>query len=289
MLRRRPAVISNEIRLKRSQHAGSFLVVEGRDDRLFIERYVDDSCNLVVAEGKESVREVVQILDEVEFTGVVGLVDADFDTIEGVSEGSLNIVSTDVHDLEASLLRSPALDRVVGELGSKAKIEAFGREVRDVLLEAATPLGSLRWISRRDGLGLRFSGINYRACVDSATLQLDIWKMIQEIKNRSQRPEIDASELETKIQQVVAAGHDGWHVCSGEDLVAILSVGLRSAVGSNSAQAVAPEVLRRLLRLALDEAEFQRLRICLFVREWEERNSGYRIFRTPEMPTDPAA
>ena len=40
-LRRRPVVIANEIRLKRSQHPGAFLVVEGRDDRLFWERYID--------------------------------------------------------------------------------------------------------------------------------------------------------------------------------------------------------------------------------------------------------
>ena len=38
---RSATVRANAIRLKRQEHGGSFLVVEGRDDRLFFEQFVD--------------------------------------------------------------------------------------------------------------------------------------------------------------------------------------------------------------------------------------------------------
>ena len=40
-------------------------------------------------------------------------------------------------------------------------------------------------------------------------------------------------------------------VCYGADMVEILAQGLRKTLGTNSAQAVAPEVVRRCLRLRL--------------------------------------
>ena len=38
---RRPEVHANAIRLKRQEYGGTFLVVEGRDDRLFFEQFID--------------------------------------------------------------------------------------------------------------------------------------------------------------------------------------------------------------------------------------------------------
>src|SRR5712691_9695166 len=107
MISRRPVVIANEIRMKRSQHAGAFLVVEGRDDRLFCDRFTSSAdCKLVVAEGKTSVCEVIEILEDSGFVGSVGLVDSDFDRILTPELMRSNIVATDAHVLESILIRS---------------------------------------------------------------------------------------------------------------------------------------------------------------------------------------
>src|SRR6267378_656553 len=98
---RRPVFIANEIRLKRSHHPGAFLVLEGRDDRLLNEVLTDrGACQIVVGEGKERVLDIVSILEHDGFPGVLGLVDADFDRINGVAYGP-NVVVTDGHDLES--------------------------------------------------------------------------------------------------------------------------------------------------------------------------------------------
>jgi hypothetical protein len=69
-LPRSAVVIANEIRLRRSQHRGTFVIVEGRNDRLFYERFVDiQQCKFVVADGKEKVCEIYVFLTQMAFWG----------------------------------------------------------------------------------------------------------------------------------------------------------------------------------------------------------------------------
>src|SRR6267142_3183576 len=186
-----PAVdIANDIRLRRSQHRGTFVIVEGSNDRLLYERFFDvQQCKFVVAEGKEKVCEVIRILDAGGFRGVLGIVDADFDLLDEIPASSLNVIRGDCHDLEAMLVRSPALDRVLREFGSEGKIQRFvaqaGAEIRHVLLTAATPLGYLRWHSLRSDLRLRFDGLLFPRFVDMARLTVDRAQLITTVKNHS--------------------------------------------------------------------------------------------------------
>ena len=199
MIHQRAVEIADEIRLTRSQHSGSFLVVEGRDDRLFMQNFTDRSaCNIVVAEGKENVCTVVSILDDDNFTGVLGLIDADFDRIENVQSRGPNILMPEYHDLETMLLCSSALDRVLAEFGSQEKLATFEEEVLEGLLSRALPLGYLRLYSARKSLNLRFDGMTYSAWVDRASFDVRIDRLINEVKNRySKMPAITPAKYVT--------------------------------------------------------------------------------------------
>lgn len=277
---RRPVAIANAIRLKRSDHKGCFLVVEGRDDRLFFEQFTDHTtCHIVVAETKEKVVQIIQILDNTNFPGVVGIIDADFDRIEGHEWGSTNLIPLETHDLEALLIRSPALDRVLVEFGSHEKIEAFEHDIREALVASALPIGCLRLHSRRAGLNLKFQGLRYSSCVNSASLIIDRPTLVQEVKNRSQRPDLSSDELERAIQAIEQSIQEPWQMCTGDDLVSILAVGLTKALGTNSTTAVQSEVLRRSLRLAYEASDFANSQLVRELHSWIERNPGFRMFR----------
>jgi hypothetical protein len=72
-LPRSAVVIANEIRLRRSQHRGTFVIVEGRDDRLFYERFFDlQQCKFIVADGKAKVCEVYAFLTQIASVGFWG-------------------------------------------------------------------------------------------------------------------------------------------------------------------------------------------------------------------------
>ena len=114
MIPRSAHVIANEIRMKRSHYHGPFLVVEGRDDRLFLQKFISrDTCNIVVAQNKDTVRYAIRILDDNGFAGALGIVDADFDRIQNIQTGYSNVLMYQHHDLETMLLCSPALRHVL--------------------------------------------------------------------------------------------------------------------------------------------------------------------------------
>ena len=278
MISRRSVVIANEIRLKRSQHQGTFWVVEGRDDRLLCQRFFDPaSCKIVVAEDKARVCDVVRILDQGGFAGVIGLVDSDFDRIEGRAAISPNIVFTDLHDLECMLLRSTALEALLTEFGSREKLERFNQDIRETLLAAASPIGHLRLYSERCGLALRFDGLNYSRCIDEQSLEISERALVDEVKNRSNRPDIPVETLLGAIGEIEARADDPWQICVGTDLLGILSIGLRRTLGNNTAGSVRDENLRRALRLAYTADEFAETELRQLLKGWEANNAPFKI------------
>ena len=213
-MRRSPTGRANAIRLKRQVHKGCFLVVEGRDDRLFCEQFIDDeACSVIVAEGKDNVVATIEMLEADGFPGVAGIVDADFDHIEGDGCSSDNIITLETVDLEALLIRSSALDRVMVELGSRKKIAKFGRGVRETLLAAAMPIGCLRLHSLRAGLNLRFQDFKYATCLDAQSLTIHIRSLVRKMANRSQRSHLPCQDVVREIVVIQASMDDHWLIC----------------------------------------------------------------------------
>lgn len=282
---RSPDSIANKIILTR-QYPGkellSFLIVEGDTDRNFYKTFVDnDKCEITIAYSKRAAVQVLSILEKEEFPGALVIVDADFDILEGKFPPSRNVLFTDTHDLETMLMRSPAFEKVLGEFGSEEKIGQFtrtaGKDVRAMLLECSIPIGYLRWVSLREDLALRFEDIDFTRFIDRETLTIDQQNFIQTVKNKSQRHDIADTRLKAGIQDVKDDTHDPWHICCGHDLVSILSIGLRKAIGNGNANDVKSEFLERSLRLAFERSHFYRTHLYLSIQSWEKANEPYMI------------
>ncbi|HAG84438.1 MAG TPA: hypothetical protein DCL61_25610 [Cyanobacteria bacterium UBA12227] len=275
---------ANAIRLRRSSFSGAFLLVEGRSDKIFYERFVDKvACEVVTVSGKPSsklrVIAVLEILEKSSFQGILAIVDADFDRLETSAHNSANLLRTDTHDLETMLLKSFALDKVIAEFGSEEKITKFGRDVRTALLEAGASVGYLLWISKCDGLNLTFEGITFSKFIDEQTLQIDELGLIQEVKNKSQAFSLKNEDLQQRLISQKSNNHDPWQVCCGHNLVEILSLGLRKAIASTKAADVEPSSLERNLRLAYEEAYFRKTQLYLDIRAWERNNQPFKVLR----------
>jgi Protein of unknown function (DUF4435) len=272
--------IANKIRLRREISSSTFLLVEGSSDKVFYERFVDKLvCELETATGKIRVINVLEILDKSNFSGVLGIVDADFDRLESLSHNSPNLLLTDTHDLETMLINSPALDKVVREFGSEDKISKFGMDVRTALTKAGMSIGYLRWISHRDRLNLTFSGIKYSKFIKEQNLQLDELGLIQEVKNKSQAS-FDNKDIQQRIAKQKNDCHDCLQVCCGHDLVEILSLGLRKAIGTMKSKSseIEPESLERSLRLAYEEVYFRQTQLYANICQWENNNALFQVF-----------
>ena len=127
-----PGTLVAEIKMSRMSHGGAFLIVEGNDDVRFwtppSRRHAD--CELVDGEGKQNVIGGIQKLDDASFAGVLGIVDSDYDPLNGIAIGSDNLLLTDAHDLECLLCRSSALDKVLTKYGNRSKIRTVREQNR---------------------------------------------------------------------------------------------------------------------------------------------------------------
>ncbi len=275
-----PVELANEIRMLNSQHSGAILLVEGRDDRLFMERFTNrDACIIVPTRGKDNVLETIAILDAANVPGVLGMVDADLERVLGGFSDSANIVMPEYHDLETMLMCSPALERVLVEYGSRTRIENFGEDVLEAMIERALLPGYLRLLSQQEQLGLKFQCMSYSSWIDHRTLSSSIPRLIQHIKNRSQRPELSSDELENELIGASSQELDRREICNGDDLVGVLSVALRRVLGDPRSGAPNSEVLRRSLRLAYTEDDLKNSYLGQAIQEWESEQTHYTILR----------
>lgn len=280
-----PNFIANQIRLlrDRSQYTGySFLIAEGDTDARVWKNLVDSTkCRVEIAHNKDNAVQVLNILEQAHFAGVLAVVDADFDILEGTVSVSQNLLFTDTHDLETMLLKSPALEKVLAEHGSEDKIKGFGKDVRQTLLESAKIIGYLRWASLKFDYCLKFEDLAFNKFVDKETLALNESNLIKTIKNNSQKLGLDETEVKTKMDSLKTNAHDMWYICCGHDMIAILSIALCKALGSCNSKQVEPNILEKDLRLAYESSHFRLTKLYIAIQTWEQTNQPFHVRSNP--------
>ncbi len=278
--------IANDIRMTRSQYAGAFLLVEGEtaDLRVYKRLFDVEACQIIPAHGKANAIEALDILEQDTFLGALAIVDADFWRLEGKELSSENLFITDSHDLETMLLQSPALEKLLDEFGSANKIATFTKQrgvpLRQALLDIGRPLGYFRWISLQHSYELTFNNITFSRFVDKKTLALDTVRLIQTVKNKSGRHDLNEATLQKQINEAASEAHASWDICSGHDLVIILSLGLGRVLGSNKAEEVKPELLEKFLRTGYEVIYFSATQLYHALQQWEANNPSFRVFPT---------
>ena len=270
-----PGTLVAEIKMGRMSHDGAFLIVEGKNDIRFWtqRRHVD--CELVDGESKPNVVGGIQRLDAASFPGVLGIVDSDYDTLNGISIESENLLLTDAHDLECLLCRSSALDKVLAEYGCHPKIERFeneaGTDVRTGLLERALIFGRLRWAAVRCDPVIGLKKIRVPQFVNENT-----WVVDHEELLRAALPDSPdhALAMTRRIGELPEA--DPWYVARGHDMVAILRIGLRRTLGEIRPNVGVKEI-GKALRLAMTPGDLQATKLWADMRTWETANHPYMV------------
>ncbi|MEZ2240709.1 DUF4435 domain-containing protein [Microcoleus sp.] len=280
-----PSYIANQIRLLRNQPKfteHSFLIAEGDTDARVWKNLVDSTkCRVEIAHNKDNAVQVLNILEQGNFAGVLAVVDADFDILEGTVSVSQNLLFTDTHDLETMLLKSPALEKVLAEHGSEDKIKLFAKDIRQTLLESAKVIGYLRWASLKFDYCLKFEGLEFKKFVDEKILALNESKLIKTLKDKSQKLGLDDREIQQKMDSLKTNTQDIWYICCGHDMIAILSIALCKALGSCNSKQVEPNVLEINLRLAYESGHFRLTKLYIAIQTWEQTNQPFQVLSNP--------
>ena len=275
--------IVNKARMMRTQYTGTILIVEGSTDaRVYGHLVSETECKVIHATGKDKAISALNILEEGVFDGVLTIVDADFQRLDGIEPDSSNLLLTDSHDLETMILHSDALDNVLSEFGSAIEIAKLGRPIRDVLLEGGLTIGYLRWLSSpaKDNLSLKFKGLSFDKFVDEKTLRVSIDNLIRELKTNSKSSALDENATKLKIMALDREGNDPWQVCLGHDLVQILSIGLISVFGNpRRGKTATPDQIDVALRLTYNYSHFCLTKLHNSIKGWETANPTFRVLR----------
>jgi hypothetical protein len=275
-----------EAKMVRTTFSGTIAFVEGSTDERLIEKFVDaEECYLLVAFGKENAAGAVDILISDGTKGILAIVDADHSNVTGENAASENLLVTEAYDLEMLVIQSDAFERVLSEYGSGGKIAAFLKtnqhsSLRELLVDRCIPLGMLRLMSRNTNppLNLKFEGLKLKGIVDGATLNINTRRLVASVVNNTAKPGLDPVQIEKDLEEALTkATPDRYQLCCGHDVAEVLGIGLRKALGSRVEAIACGEHIESALRLAYELRDFAKTRLYSLIRDWELRNSPYRV------------
>jgi hypothetical protein len=195
-------------------------------------------------------------LDEEPTSGIVCVADRDFDAADVQWAESTTVVFYDGADLEAMIVESNALDRVLEEWASKRKLERAGGAdgVRKLLAERTQPLAILRAANARKNLGLPFDELPIPALVEKSQARIKEESLI----GRLASARIGRNDLEELLAQEEPKCLDtGRPLRRGKDLMALLAVMLRRMIGNLGHQQARDDFVERTMRLALASGDFE--------------------------------
>jgi hypothetical protein len=277
------AILAGDARMRRTVFKGAFLFVEGESDDRFYGIFTDRRhCQIIICHGRENLFDACNTLDEAGFAGFLGIADADFSHLEGKSPPIANIIFTDFHDAECLMLQGQALGRVFLEFSSEARLsewrQTHGIDPRTHLITLCVTIGNLLWHSLAEGLNLSFDKLEAKEFVGRHDLVLEAESLVQHVKNKSNRHDIQNEALLSGIESRRRLNGNEWQVLRGHDFVDLLHHALRHAWGN---QNVSRDRLEQGLRLAFPESEFATSGLFRRIKAWELANSPFRILNDP--------
>lgn len=250
------AELLSRLRLDREARIRGVLVVEGKSDRSVLATTIGiDRRQIFRLGGRVNVLRAAQRLDEAPLPGVVLVADRDFEGTDSEGATFAWLVYYDRADLESMMLESPALERFLDEWASAEKLAEFGglSVVRATLEKALREVSVLRRENAAQGLGILFDEIDLRAVfeADGSVKELSL---VGRVANASAR---GSDEIRTLMgKEPGACPHTGACLVRGKDAMEVLSVLLRKAIGSLSAQQVKGAFVEKSMRLTMLPGDF---------------------------------
>jgi hypothetical protein len=115
--------------------------------------------------------------------------------------------------------------------------------------------------------------------VDRDSLQIDLERLIEHAKNKSNRHDLDSAELKTGMTALESSKPQLWQVVRGSDFIELLGYALRYSLASCPAIDVSLARLEQCLRLAYSAEEFASTELFKAIMAWQQLNTPYIILK----------
>lgn len=276
------ATIANAVSLVRASHRQSAVVlVEGADDARLYRKFIlpRPHVQVVYCEGKLILRETIDLLAMRGIDGVVGICDADFDRVIGSIHPS-NVLLTDCHDAEMSIVYSDAFEHAIRELQSEDPSRIFRADhivARDDVVDLALHIARLRLRSCVEDLRLNFKALDPGSYL-AVTGSFELDSFVSDLLSVSSGCTLTNAELCSTALSV--SDLDPAQIANGHDFSALLDAATALAMERSR---VGNSVVEAMMRLSYDSGSFARSDLARALRAWEE-TAGFEILQTEACP-----
>ncbi len=268
-------VLISKIKMKNiSKDNQVIILVEGDSDSRFYKNYFHKKiCKIKFPMGgnnnKANAIKTLEKLTEEDYK-VIALLDADFDHLEKKKLLYDTLFLTDTHDLETMILSTNALEKIINESDNSNKLAEMKEPIVQILLRTGKWIGYIRWFNKQENYALKFSSLDYGKFIKlgSAQIDIDLNKLVDNIKNKSTRPDIKNNDFIEQIKQLFDKSYDLWQVCNGHDLVKILFFILFKQNGKDNVIAD----FEKNIRLSYETNQFLKTKLYQSIFIWEKEN-----------------
>lgn len=160
------------------------IYVEGDSDRRLYQSMFTSQVACLPAYNYINVEKIISIYDQVtdreELPFILGIVDRDYRVAAGEIPANINLICTELRDIECEMINTKAFENLVAEYSS-AKLREKWPEINDfknVLVKSTSEIGRVRFYSHVKKSGIDFKKINYEKIHDLKKHELISEKLI---------------------------------------------------------------------------------------------------------------
>lgn len=267
------ACLLSEARMMWYDYHCAYLLLEGTSDVLFISALMGTQPNvrLRVANGWRNVFDTVSKAEQEGFPYVAGIIDSDYhQSLSDQVTSTLQLLVTDATDIEMMMVQSHSFDKFLVVCGSCQKLRNIP-DKRRIVMDAAFPLGVMRYLSLKNGYNLYFEGIEYKKFISKQDLFVDKEKMVNNVieRTRSQGTQVTVSEddLLDNLNSIMEKSSPS-QFCNGHDALNIICIAMTKLFATNNANTYTPYNVFDHLLMGYSREEFQTSQLYASLLSW---------------------
>jgi hypothetical protein len=263
----------NEIRLSKNHPSVKdkvFVLLEGKTDiKLFRNIFNPDKTYITQINGKEKLKQALEILQDEGCSKIFGIKDSDFDNLENITYENINLFITDYADMEIHMIESSAFESIINEFASENCYESFLGNLKENLYNETISIGYTRWFNERLSKNINFKRLNYENFINKSecNISIDSNKLINEIINISG---LNKNEIVREIENLKSISDDYLQICNGHDITKLLAY-LFNHQGNSDKTNIKQERIEEALRLSYNFNDFQKTRLYNNLNNWQQQ------------------
>ncbi|WLF96470.1 DUF4435 domain-containing protein [Brucella intermedia] len=272
--------IAEEIRMERMVHSGSFLLVEGKTDVDRLSDFIDgEACSIVNCWGRRKAINALRKMTGRKRSGVVVMIDADFDRINGCLLKDPSVIYSTRHDFDMDWLDERRLEKYLRQVGDSMKVNGEGGAwaVLEKILQGLKRISAARYLNDTKKIPFKVSNIRASDHFDNFNVNLDSY--VDALTDGSDLSVNEVEALKKQIEETSKLQFDLMQFTNGHDVHCALGKSLQSNLGSRKGAHTFGSEVELHIRLIYSEHDFLESDVFRNLTAWEARNQNFKVLR----------